>query len=131
MKNQKDYYSEKKRHTIKVQLFICLTTLLIIKANCVRGSVHDFKLFKESKLKLAKTIIILTDLGYLGIKQFYHKAMIPFKASKSNPLIVEEKRYNRKLSQKRIPVENKIRECKIFRMSLFKVLLKIRVKLLI
>ena len=42
-------------------------------------------------------------------------AMIPFKASKNKPLTEEQKKYNRQLSQKRIIVENKIRECKIFR----------------
>ena len=41
--------------------------------------------------------------------------MIPFKASKNRILPKEEKRYNRQLSQKRIIVENIIRECKIFR----------------
>ena len=83
--------------------------------DCVKGSVHDFKLLKNSKLKLSKLIIILADLGYLGIKQLFKKAMIPYKASKNKPLTKEEKKYNRELSRKRIIVENKIRECKIFR----------------
>lgn len=81
----------------------------------MKGSIHDFKLFKERNLKLLKTIIILADLGYLGIKKMYENAMIPFKASKNKPLTEDEKSYNRKLSRKRIIVENKIRECKIFR----------------
>jgi hypothetical protein len=83
--------------------------------DCVKGSIHDFKLFKNSKLKLSKLIIILADLGYMGIKQLFEEAMIPYKTSKNKPLTKEEKKYNRELSRKRIIVENKIRECKIFR----------------
>ncbi len=59
--------------------------------------------------------MILADLGYLGINKLFEKAMIPNKASKNKLLTKEEKRYNRELSRKRIIVENKIRECKIFR----------------
>jgi len=88
---------------------------MIIKIDCVKGNVHDFKLFKISNLKFSKKIIILADLGYLGIKQLFEKAMIPCKASKNKPLTKKEKKYNKQLSQKRIIVENKIRECKIFR----------------
>lgn len=88
---------------------------MIIKVDCVKGSIHDFKLLKKSKLKLSRIIIILADLGYLGIKQIFKNAMVPYKASKNKPLTKEEKRYNKQLSQKRIIVENKIRECKIFR----------------
>ena len=89
--------------------------LMIIKVDCVQGSVHDFKLFKNSKLKFSKRIIILADLGYLGIKQLFKNAMIPYKSSKNRPLTKEEEKFNKQLSQKRIIVENKIRECKIFR----------------
>ena len=88
---------------------------MILKVNCDKGSVHDFKLLRKSKLKLSKLIIILADLGYLGIKQMFANAMIPFKASKNRLLTKEKKKYNRQLSQKRIIVENIIRECKIFR----------------
>ena len=88
---------------------------MIIKIDCVKGSVHDFKLLRKSKLKFSKRITILVDLGYLGIKQLFENAMIPFKASKNNPLTPEQKKFNKDLSQKRIIVENKIRECKIFR----------------
>ena len=66
-------------------------------------------------MKLSKLIIILADLGYLGIKQLFENAMIPYKASKKRPLTKEEKRINKQLGQKRIIVENIIRECKIFR----------------
>ena len=87
---------------------------MIIRVDCEKGRIHDFKLLKNSKLKLPK-LIILADLGYLGIKELFEKAMIPYKASKNKPLTKEEKKYNRELSRKRIIVENKIRECKIFR----------------
>jgi len=49
-----------------------------------------------------------------GISEGYVNKLF-HKTSKNKALTKEEQRYNRKLSQKRIIVENKIRECKIFK----------------
>lgn len=90
---------------------------MILKLDCSKGSVHDFKLLKKSKLKFSRLIIILGDLGYLGIKEIYKNAMIPYKSSKKKVLTEQEKEFNKQLSKRRIIVENKIRECKIFRIA--------------
>jgi hypothetical protein len=88
---------------------------MILKLDCSKGSVHDFKLLKKCKLKFSKLIVILADLGYLGLKEIYKNAMIPFKSSKKKALTEEKINFNKQLSKRRIIVENKIRECKIFR----------------
>ena len=61
-KKQRKHYSGKKgQHTFKAQLVMSLDTLMLLKVNCCKGSVHDFKLFKNSNLKLKnnchKTIV--------------------------------------------------------------------------
>ena len=53
LRKQKRYYSgKKKQHTIKVQLILCAVSLKIISIRCEKGSVHDFKIFKNSKLSI-------------------------------------------------------------------------------
>ena len=69
---QKAYFSgKKKRHTFKVQLIICLATLTILKGYCDKGKVHDFKMFKESKVLIHPTTTLLADSGYQGIVKIH------------------------------------------------------------
>ena len=37
-----------------------------------KGRIHDFKIFKNSKIKLGKTIRIIADKGYQGIVKIHH-----------------------------------------------------------
>ena len=49
-KNQEEWYSGKKKmHTIKTQVEVGTDSLLIYSLAFNKGSVHDFKIFKESK----------------------------------------------------------------------------------
>ena len=86
----------------------------ILKIDCAKGKVHDFELYKRSKLGLHPNTEALFDLGYLGIKKIHGNASIPYKSSKHHPLTKEQKRFNHKHSKRRIRVENIIRQCKIF-----------------
>jgi IS5 family transposase len=118
LKNQRKYYSgKKKKHTIKVQIIICAITLKILSVCCEKGSVHDFKIFKGSKLSIAQQIEILADSGYQGIDKIHHNSKIPHKKTKKNPLTKIQKKENKELSKKRIPVEHINRRCKIFRIT--------------
>ncbi len=36
-----------------------------------KGSMHDFRLFKESHAGIAQDILCLADTGYLGIHNFH------------------------------------------------------------
>jgi len=90
-------------------------TGLILAVRSARGTTHDFKILKKSKLEINENANIKTDKGFQGIKELYPKAEVPHKASKHHPLTKEQKQYNRQLAQERIVVEHRNRECKIFR----------------
>lgn len=118
LKNQKHYYSgKKKKHTIKVQLIICALSLKILSVRCEKGHVHDFKIFKNSKLSIANQVTILADSGYQGIEKIHANSKIPHKNTKKNPLTKIQKQENKDLSKQRIPVEHINRRCKIFRIT--------------
>ena len=48
-------FLEKKQHTIKVQLIICLITLKILMVYCAKETVHDFKILKNSRVAINLT----------------------------------------------------------------------------
>ena len=83
-----------------------------------RGSVHDFALYKESQLKPHATLELLADSGYQGLTKLHERGQTPQKKTKKRPLTKDERRANRKLSRRRIVVENVIRSLKIFRILL-------------
>ena len=98
----------------------------IIQISCAKGTKHDFKIFKESKVweqEEIRNVEWLADCGYLGIDKMVPNSTIPTKKPKkskknSEPkLTKEEKKRNKEISQERVPVENIIRECKIFRIT--------------
>jgi len=83
-----------------------------------RGPIHDFALYKQSKLDLHDNLELLADSGYQGISKLHDKSRTPKKRSKKRQLTKDEKRANRELSRRRIVVENVIRSLKIFRILL-------------
>jgi hypothetical protein len=96
-------------------LIVDLNTHAILVTAFVKGSQHDFALFKESRCFFSKHIRRLADSGYLGLDKLHANRQIPDKKSKHHPLVKEQKASNRKLSHERILVENVIRKLKIFR----------------
>lgn len=114
--HQRDFYSgKKKRHTIKAQLIVCLTTLTILVVVCGKGRTHDFTLFKRTNRGILQTILKYADSGYQGLQKLLSNSKIPFKRSKNTPLTPEQKAYNRALARLRIKIEHVNRRCKIFR----------------
>jgi len=83
------------------------------------GKKHDFRLFKESNIKIHPTISVLTDSGYQGLQILHGKTQMPKKRSKKNPLTEEDKKNNRQLSSDRVLNENVIGCLKRFRHALF------------
>jgi len=80
------------------------------------GTVHDFRMFKESLISvLPKDIWALLDSGYQGVNEFLPNALTPYKASKKHPLTDEQKNFNTQLSKYRVAIEHINRELKIFR----------------
>jgi len=80
------------------------------------GTVHDFKMFKESLVGiLPEDIDGHLDSGYQGANEYLPNIIIPIKATKKHELTEEEKEFNKSNSQKRIAIEHINREIKIFR----------------
>jgi transposase len=79
------------------------------------GRTHDFQLFKDSQSTLSAQTCALADAGYQGLAHLHSNCQTPAKKSKWHPLTPAQKSANRRLSQKRILIENIIRKLKIFR----------------
>jgi hypothetical protein len=115
-KKQKSYYSGKQGyHTLKSQVVADQKSEQVICVRCEKGRVHDFRLWKESKIGLNKEIEILGDKGYQGIQKIHQNSQIPHKKKKKEKLSKEQKKANRQLSQRRIVIEHIHRRLKIFR----------------
>ena len=80
------------------------------------GTVHDFKMFKESLVGiLPEYIIAMLDSAYQGVNEYFPFALIPVKSSKKHPLTDDDKAFNTALAKYRIVIEHVNREIKIFR----------------
>lgn len=79
------------------------------------GKKHDFKLFKESKVRWTKERSGLTDSGCTGIKKLQSNTRLPKKSSKKKPLTKEEKKLNQLISSERVVNENVIGSLKRFK----------------
>lgn len=112
-KQKRNYSWKKKKHTVKAQIIIS-KGWEILRTNFARWKVHDKKLFDQSKLIIHQDINKFGDSWYQGIQDDMSNVSIPKKASKLHPLTKEEKKQNKELSSKRILVENKIRQLKVF-----------------
>ena len=116
---QKDsVYTTAAKKPIKVQLIACLAMLELLSVVCRKGSVHDFRILKESRVarELPETEK-LADSGYQGISKLYANSSTPIKAYQSKPLTPEAKQFNRQLATQRVGIENVVRRCKIFRIT--------------
>jgi hypothetical protein len=127
-KKQKAHFSGKKRrHTVKNTVIADADKKLVFVGQTVPGSQHDYSLFKEEfnpKEDWFNSVNGWVDLGYQGIKNDYRSPEnihIPHKKprkSKKNPnpsLTPKQKRENKSVGRKRIPVEHAIGGMKIFR----------------
>ena len=80
-----------------------------------RGATHDFKLLKQSKLLLPSRILARGDSGYQGIHTLHANSVVPIKHKRGEKLSPEEKRFNKKVSSERTPVEHVIGCLKVFK----------------
>jgi len=75
----------------------------------------DFRLFKESKLKINPKVKAIVDTGYVGIAWFHVNSVIPVKRSKKRPLTKEDKAFNHRVSSERVLNEHVIGLIKRFK----------------
>jgi hypothetical protein len=79
------------------------------------GKEHDFRIFKNSRIKARKEIQIVADKGYQGIKTYHNNSKTPYKKQRKGKLSQEQKKFNRQQARVRIKVEHVIRLLKVFR----------------
>lgn len=79
------------------------------------GKRHDFRLFKESRVRFKKETALLTDTGYQGVQKIHANSQLPKKKTKKAPLTKEDKKSNRELSSIRAVNENVIGMLKRFK----------------
>jgi hypothetical protein len=90
-------------------------TAEIIATAFAKGSIHDFRLLKSSRVGILPEIECLADAGYQGLVELHANSRTPQKKSKHHPLTRAQKASNRSLSGQRILVENVIGRLKVFR----------------
>ena len=80
-----------------------------------RGPVHDFALYRRSKLELHESLEVLADSGYQGLSKLHQKSKTPRKKPRKSELTEAQRQSNRELASRRVVVEHVIRSLKIFR----------------
>lgn len=116
-KRRTHYSGKKKRHTVKVQLTVNSDGLIVHQTGHVKGSMHDYSLFKRSRPHLPEEVQGEGDLGYLGVKKdFPHlNFKVPFKRKnpgrgkrgvRAEALSPEKEAFNKTLARERIVVEH-------------------------
>ena len=90
-------------------------TAQIISTAFAKGSVHDFQLFKTSRIGIISETKCLADAGYQGLNKLHANSQTPKKKSKHHPLTATQKVANRTLASRRILAEHVIGRLKVFR----------------
>ena len=88
---------------------------MVICTNVSNGKKHDFRLFKESGVKIAENIKVVTDTGYIGLQKIHPNTCMPKKKSKKHPLVDEDKKNNHEISSLRVLNEHVIGKIKRFK----------------
>jgi len=96
---------QEKRHTLKTQLVIDKATGTIICLAHAAGRRHDFRVLKDSGVRLHSDTQAITDTCYMGLQKLHSNTTMPKKRSKNNPLNKEDKRHNRTISKAHVPAE--------------------------
>jgi len=116
-KRRTHYSGKRKRHTVKTQLTVNSRGLIIHKTRHVKGSTHDYALFKLSRPHLPESVKEGFDLGYVGVKDDFPglNCVVPFKRKnpgrgkvgvKAQELSPEQRAFNKELASERVVVEH-------------------------
>ncbi len=108
------YSGKKKRHTVKNQITVNNRGYILHKIGYKKGRKHDYDIYKNNHPDIPKQVIIVVDLGYLGIEKDFPEQLsaLPYKKKRNQELSQEEKEYNTIHSKKRIIVEHIISRLK-------------------
>src|SRR5690606_7004368 len=81
-------FSKKKQHTLKAQVIVHWQTGLILDVQTCKGSIHDFKLYKDTCPDwLPDNAKLLADSGYQGIAKLHEQSFTPFKKPRGGQLL--------------------------------------------
>jgi hypothetical protein len=125
-KRKTHYSGKRKKHTVKTQLTVNKEGLIVHKTSHVKGSMHDYTLYKRSHPQLPSNVRLDLDLGYLGIKDDYPDLNCVLPIKRKNPgrgkrgvkgpeLSLEQKAFNMSLAKERVVVEHTNSRVKKFR----------------
>jgi hypothetical protein len=115
-RQRRKYSGKKKRHTHKIQVIMDADRKRIICVHVGKGSEHDFHLYKNSRLHIHPDIEQEVDSGYLGIRKLHSNSTLPFKNTKKHKLTKEQKKKNRLHASRRISIEHKNSQLKVFKL---------------
>jgi hypothetical protein len=126
LKRKTHYSGKKKKHTVKTQITVNEAGLIVHKTRHVKGSTHDYALFKHRHPRLPDNVALGLDLGYDGVQKDYPKLKceVPFKRRspgrgklgvKAKEFTPEQKAFNARLSKERVVVEHTVSRVKKFR----------------
>jgi len=80
-----------------------------------KGRTHDFRVYKESEIRISPKTMSVTDSGFTGIVKIHPNSLVPLKNTKKRPLSEQDKCYNRVISMLRATNEHIIGRVKRFR----------------
>ena len=89
---------------------------MILDVQTSKGSIHDFKLYKDTCPDwLPCDAKLLADSGYQGIAKLHEQSFTPFKKPRGGQLLELCKQANHYLAKFRIMIEHKIGLIKLFK----------------
>jgi len=90
-------------------------TRRILCISTAEGKRHDYRLLKDSRVRLRKDTKAVLDSGYQGAQKEHANTVLPIKKPKGGKLTKEQKRFNKSVAQERIVNENVIGSIKRFK----------------
>ena len=125
-KRRSHYSGKRKRHTVKTQITVNKTGLILHRSPHARGGRHDYSLFRWRRPSLPGEVGLGVDLGYEGIRNDYpeldvslpHKRRSPGRGKrgvKAELLTPEQREFNKVLASERVVVEHTISRLKKYR----------------
>jgi hypothetical protein len=100
---------------MKTQVVVHKKTRKVICTDFRNGKVHDFRLYKESGIRIAEETEVQTDTGFIGIEKLHKNSVLPHKKPKGGNLTKEQKHENRAVSSERASNEHAIGFIKRFK----------------
>jgi hypothetical protein len=112
---QKEFYSGKKKHTIKNLIFSDLNNNILYISQTWEGKMHDKMMCDIEQLEFSKKVTLWLDSGFEGFNPENAEINRPKKKPKGRELTDIEKKSNQQISITRVKVEHAIVNCKVFR----------------